>query len=278
VISGKPHAIAVLVALLGAADAAADSTIYTISGASPASIQATVDAFRAALGPNNGVGGSFETGRREINWDGVPDAFASPNDLPADFFNATSPRGLELVALPGGTGFRVSADNSNPTATPVEFADLDLSFAAIFGFFSAQRLFTSICSTAFEVEFRLPGTDTPATVAGFGAVFTDVDAVGATRLTYYDASDAELVEVVVPVALGDETLSFAAVHYDGEAPIARVRIQSGDEPLGFCNGGFGDRVAMDDFLYGEPVPEPAASLTGVAALAAVAALRTARSG
>ena len=39
---------------------------------SPASIQATVDAFRTALGdPNNGnAAGPLASGRREINWDG----------------------------------------------------------------------------------------------------------------------------------------------------------------------------------------------------------------
>src|SRR6188472_3162890 len=42
------------------------------AGATPASIQAAVDQFRADLGvlnPNNGQ--SFKNGRREINWDGV---------------------------------------------------------------------------------------------------------------------------------------------------------------------------------------------------------------
>lgn len=64
------------------------------SGANAAAIQATVDQFRADLGgalnPNNGQ--SFPTGRREINWDGVPDQFSSPNFLPPNFFNVNSPR------------------------------------------------------------------------------------------------------------------------------------------------------------------------------------------
>src|SRR5215510_7611131 len=67
---------------------------FSASGANPAAILATVDSYRAALGTlNPNVAGSFGTGRREINWDGVPDGFSAPNNLPANFFNANSPRG-----------------------------------------------------------------------------------------------------------------------------------------------------------------------------------------
>ncbi|HEX8734477.1 MAG TPA: hypothetical protein VF721_04090, partial [Pyrinomonadaceae bacterium] len=40
------------------------------AGANAAGLQATVDLFRTDLGgANNGVGGSFTSGRREVNWD-----------------------------------------------------------------------------------------------------------------------------------------------------------------------------------------------------------------
>ena len=69
--------------------------VFEASGASPTDIQATVNTFRAFLGVlNPNVPGSFPDGRREINWDGVPDAFSAPNNLPANFFNANSPRGV----------------------------------------------------------------------------------------------------------------------------------------------------------------------------------------
>ena len=65
------------------------------AGADAAAIQTAVDQFRADLGgalnPNNT--NSFPTGRREINWDGIPDALSSPNNLPANFFNSNSPHG-----------------------------------------------------------------------------------------------------------------------------------------------------------------------------------------
>ena len=67
--------------------AVAAPVVFEASGASPSDILATVNAFRTFLGANNGVGGSFPDGRREINWDGVPDAFAAPNSFPANFFN-----------------------------------------------------------------------------------------------------------------------------------------------------------------------------------------------
>jgi hypothetical protein len=54
--------------------ASVDPEVFEASGATPADIQTAVDAFRNFLGTNNGVGGTFPTGRREINWDGVPAA------------------------------------------------------------------------------------------------------------------------------------------------------------------------------------------------------------
>ena len=54
-------------------------TVFSATGVDVAGILPTVDAFRSALGNlNPNVVGSFGTGRREINWDGVPDAFCRP--------------------------------------------------------------------------------------------------------------------------------------------------------------------------------------------------------
>ena len=59
------------------------------SGTGLAGATTARDSFRTALGGGAiaGANGSFGGVRREINWDGVPDASATPNDLPADFFN-----------------------------------------------------------------------------------------------------------------------------------------------------------------------------------------------
>ena len=45
--------------------------VFQAAGPDAASIQSAVDAFRAALGDNNGNNpGPLQKGRREINWDG----------------------------------------------------------------------------------------------------------------------------------------------------------------------------------------------------------------
>src|SRR4029079_17264557 len=72
--------------------ASADPRVFETSGVTPADIQPTVNAFRARLGNNNGIGGTVIRGPREINWGGFPDQFAAPNLIPANFFNSNSPR------------------------------------------------------------------------------------------------------------------------------------------------------------------------------------------
>ena len=86
--------IATLVALSAPAMVWASFVTFEAAGADPASITATRDAFRVAVGGGTvaGPNGSFGGLRREVNWDGVPNSAADPNGLPANFFNSTSPR------------------------------------------------------------------------------------------------------------------------------------------------------------------------------------------
>lgn len=242
--------------------------VFISAGANPASIQAQVDAFRTVLGQlNPNVAGSFGSGRREINWDGVPDAVAAPNNLPANFFNVNSPRGA-VFSTPG-TGFQVSA---NAGVAPIEFDNLNPGYSAQFQTFSPQRLFTSLGSNILDVNFFIPGTTTAATVSGFGAVFTDVDLANLTSLEFFNENNVSLGTFFVPPA--NNGLSFLGVAFNANERISRVRITSGNLVVGGTeNGSSTDVVVTDDFIYGEPssVPEPTTMLllgTGLVGLAA----------
>lgn len=243
--------------LVAAATPAAGQVVTSASGANSAAIQSSVDSFRTSLGTlNPNVAGSFGSGRREINWDGVPDALAAPNSLPANFFNVNSPRGV-VMSTPG-TGFQVSA---NAGVGPIQFDNINPSYSQDFATFSAQRIFTALGSNVVDINFFVPGSSTPAFVTGFGSVFTDVDIANATTLSFFGEGNVPLGTWSVPSLLGDETLSFLGVLFS-DPVISRVRITTGNTPLGPAanDGGVIDVAAMDDFIYGEPraaVPEPA---------------------
>ena len=227
--------------------------VFEASGAVPADIQSSVDDFRAFLGPlNPNVAGSFPSGRREINWDGVPDAFSAPNSLPANFFNANSPRGA--VFFTPGSGFQVSADDNNPTNTPVRFGNLHPLFPLLFSTFSPQRLFTALDSNRTETLFFVPGSSTGATVTGFGAVFTDVNRPDSTKIEFFDVHGALLFSRNVlagPTPRG--SLSFLGVGFDGGERVFMVRITSGNRIPKIPAR---DVVVMDDFIYAEPQALP----------------------
>ncbi|MDB5842064.1 MAG: motif putative anchor domain protein [Herminiimonas sp.] len=254
-------AICASVAVLFSAEVAAVPVTFESGGSDAASIQLTVDAFRTSLGTlNPNVAGSFGSGRREINWDGVPDAFAAPNNLPANFFNVNSPRGV-VFSTPG-VGVQVSANAINPAGAPIEFGNIDPSYPGLFRTFSPQRLFTSIGSNVVDVNFFVPGTSTAALTNGFGAVFTDVDLPNTTSIEFFDVANLSLGTFFAPTGTtANESLSFLGVDFD-EYVISRVRITNGNASLGagILESADVDLVVMDDFIYGEPiaaVPEPA---------------------
>lgn len=234
--------------------------VFSATGSAPASIQGTVDAFRASLGTlNANVAGSFGSGRREINWDGVPDAFSAPNNLPANFFNSISPRGVEFTTP--GVGFQVSANAGS--VAPVEFGNIDPSYPGIFATFSAQRLFSALGSNVVDVRFFIPGSTTQALTNGFGIVFTDVDLANTTGIEFFDALGLSLGSFFAPNLAGQETLSFLGVQFTEGHVISRARVISGNSILAGAETS-SDLVVMDDFIYGEPtvgtLPEPATPL------------------
>ncbi len=261
--------IALALAFVGAR---ADAQVQTSAGAGTAAgILGTVDTFRTLLGPlNANVAGSFGSGRREINWDGVPDSRSAPNSLPANFFNANSPRGVEFSTP--GTGFAVSANSG--LATPVEFGNIDPSYPNTFAPFSAQRLFAAIGSNIVDVNFFIAGSPTAAFTRGFGVVFSDVDLASTTSLELFDGANASLGTFFAPTG----AFSFLGVSF-GSSLVSRVRITNGNSALaaGVLDGGNQDLVVMDDFIYAETViPEPGTYALLAAGLLFVAIMRRRR--
>jgi VPDSG-CTERM motif len=241
-----------LLLLIAAVTTARAQVIESATGTDAASITAARDAFRLVLGGGDvaGANGSFGGLRREINWDGVPDAFSAPNNMPADFFNVNSPRGA-VFSTPG-TGFQVSA---NAGIAPIQFDNIDPTYSQTFEPFSPQRLFTSLGSNVVDVDFFVPGTSTPASINGFGAIFSDVDLANTTLIELLDIHANSLGTFFVPATTGSETFSFLGISFV-DSVIAHVRITSGNFPVGTGvtdqNGDLRDIVTMDDFLYDEP--------------------------
>ncbi len=248
--------VAASAALLLAPAAWAGFVTFESAGANPAAITSTRDDFRTAVGGGTvaGANGSFGGLRREINWDGVPDARSDPNPLPADFFNVNSPRGV-VFSTPG-TGFLVSAGTGSTSSTPPLFG-----FSGTFQTFSAQKLFTAVGSNITDVRFFVPGTSIAATTSAFGAIFVDVDVAALTKIEFFNESDSLIFARDVLVA-GNQGLSFLGAVADGGERISRVRLTSGLNTIvsnGVVGSAIGDLVVMDDFLYAEPlraVPEP----------------------
>ncbi|MEO6132680.1 MAG: hypothetical protein ABIQ02_12590 [Saprospiraceae bacterium] len=222
-------------------------TVLTASG----DIQSVLDTYRSLLGPDNGGAPGTQTGgRREINWDGVPDSLAAPNFLPHDFFNTnagTRARGADFTTP--GDGVQVSADSINPYGALPSFGNINATYRQIFPAFSVERLFSPIGSNVVDLRFFVPGTTTPAVVQGFGAIYVDVDRQENTAFEYFDINDKSLGTYSTPIK--NEGFVFLGVLF--KSPVVhRVRIEYGNSALGPNDGGSVDVSVMDDFIYGEP--------------------------
>ena len=232
--------------------------VFQAAGPNAASIQSTVDAFRAALGNVNNANnpGPLMSGRREINWDGGNPNVTATTPPVTPFNTFLNTRGSQFTSKGQGLS----------QATPAGLAVLfnNPTYATIFSTFSPSRLFTPVGSDTTDGLFFVPGTNgaSAATVTGFGAVFTDVDQPDgsqhgekiktdhSTVIQYFDREGKVLFSSVVPASPGDGSLSFFGIVFQ-DARIARVRIET-DEAPGPNDDRKHDIVMMDDFIYGEP--------------------------
>jgi hypothetical protein len=222
-------------------------TVINLSG----DVDPHIPEFGAAIGAvdnKSETGLHAATGRREINWDGVPTPFLNSDTFPAAFFNVNAPRGA-IYEAEGGTGLRVSDNN---------FGDVNPSYATELIPFSDPKMFAPIGTNRFELRFRIPGTDTAAVVQSFGAVIVDVDKANVSRLQAYDKDDRLIADVPAATRKDPDEYTLVGVRFDRPA-IARVVLTLGDTPIGagiddVTQGGTKDVVVLDDLLYSEPQP------------------------
>jgi hypothetical protein len=249
------------VAMVGIAALAVGATAAGAGGQKPkpvvvkgaGDLAPIIEKYRALLGDDNGgIPQSFPTGRREINWDAVPDDVSQPNSYPPDFFNSsTEPRARGVVLSTPGDHLGVSAGKDNPTQTPLRFGDINPTYVDTFTTFSPEKLFSPVGSNVANIRFYVPGTQQPALTRGFGAVYTDVDSKAAADFTFYDAKGNVLGTYAVPK--GKDGLSFLGVAFK-KPIVSRVKIVYGTSKLGPDDSKKYDVAVMDDFIYGEPQP------------------------
>jgi hypothetical protein len=234
--------------------------VFQAAGSSAASIQSTVDAYRAALGAtNNGnTATALTSGRREINWDGGSPTVNTTTAPVTPFDTFLNTRGARFTTP--GLGLSQAPVSGGPQNGLVGLFN-NSNYANIFKAFSQQRLFTPVGSNVTDGIFFVPGTNgtVPAVVSGFGAIFTDVDRPlnskhgerPSTVIRYYGADGRLLFTSAVPAAPGDGNFSFFGIVFN-DARIARVSIQAGNVAPGPDDDARHDIVMMDDFFYGEP--------------------------
>ena len=192
-------------------------------------------------------------GRREVNWDAVPANLTNNNSFPGDFFGSFDPaaangRKRGLVMTTPGTGFSISDNN---------FLNINPTYGDQFKTFSPFKTFIAIGSTITDNFFKIPGTNTDASVQGFGVVFSDVNNESSTSMEFYEG-ERLLGSFKVPNNGNNApgAFSFLGVYFPN-ASVTHVRIHSGSAPLSptqndISDGGGEDLVIMDDFIYSEP--------------------------
>ena len=156
---------------------------FEAAGADAAAITPTRDAFRAAVGGGTvaGANGSFGGLRREINWDGVPDALVRPqrrcpptsstSTRPAASSSARRAPASSSAPTPGRSRPRCSASRtiSRPSARR-----------------SCSRPSTATSPTSSSSCPARPPRPRPAPSA---SIFVDVEVAGLTKVEFFDQSN-----------------------------------------------------------------------------------------
>ena len=211
-------------------------------------ISSQLASFRSLLGDQLNTTPGQTTGRREINWDAVPDNQTNTDTFPGDFFNSTDPnvaagRKRGAIFTTQGNGLRISDKN---------FSDIVSNYKDQFNAFSPARTFAATGSNKMDVTFKVPGTATAASVKGFGVVLSDVDKANSTTLEFFEG-DKSLGKFAAPARKDDKGFSFLGAVFP-DSKVTKVTITSGSAAIinKYADNAENDLVVMDDFLYSEP--------------------------
>jgi hypothetical protein len=203
-----------------------ESVVFSAAG----DITTKLNEFRSQLGTLNTTTG-LTSGRREINWDGVPD---SP---------VARQRGLVYDG----------ADEAMVSKT--QFAEINAPAASEFSAFSGTKTFAVTNALVWPVSFRVAGQTTPATIKGFGAVFSDVDKATSTYIEFFH-NERSLGKFFAPVHDHTGSFSFLGVYFPAET-VTHVKLghegRLRDGAKDITQGGPADLIILDDFIYSEPV-------------------------
>jgi hypothetical protein len=212
-------------------------------------INSTLNDFRNLLGTLNTTPGAT-SGRREINWDGVPDSLVG-KALPDDFFNPTGAgapiaRQRGLIYAPMTGEFQVSNNN---------FSTIDPAATGEFSAFSGAKTFANVTTNAWPISFQVAGQTTTAFTRGVGIVFSDVDLTNSTSLEFFEG-DKSLGKFFAPPHAGGTSFSFLGVYFPGSQRVTKVEVRHQgiliDRQKDISSGGQHDLVIFDDFIYSEP--------------------------
>jgi hypothetical protein len=220
------------------------SVVFSANG----DITAKLTEFRNQLGPVNITIGKTG-GRREINWDGVPDSL-NGKKLPSNFFNPTEAGASE--SLQRGAVY-AALDNAMVSAS--KFSEVNAQASSEFSSFSGNKTFAVTNATLWPVSFRVAGTSTDASVKAFGAVFVDVDKTNSTYIEFY-SNQVSLGRFFVSPHDNNSNFSFLGVYFPN-ADVTEVQIghegKLSDGEKDISQGGAKDLVVLDDFIYSEPL-------------------------
>lgn len=208
-----------------------------------------VTVFKNQLGVLNTTTG-VTGGRREINWDALPDSFAL-SDIPKDFFN---PVGANAV-LQRQRGFEYDAQGSFRSSKqgfaeikPVAISDIEA--------FSGTKTFANVTAPAWPAAFKVAGQTTPAAISSIGVVFVGVDLANTTYIEPFEGSKS-LGKFFAEPHNNESPFSFVAVTFNNPK-ITSVKVVHGNgliesSDVDISNGGTKDLVVLDDIIYSEPV-------------------------